>query len=374
MAKLNTIQNLLDSFLKTKNEEKTEFWDGYMENSNKGQNEAVEFTRELSKIIFSVEENKTAIKKTEKDNDYQKLIKEIEKDELFEQAIFKHKPVLNLFLKIAAVILPVFISISTYLFIQNKQLKETSEEILSTPKGARSKIHLEDGTIVWLNAESELKYPSTFKGKKERIVYLTGEAYFDVKKNNKQNFIVYTSDFKIDVLGTSFNVCSYPDDYKIETTLEEGVINIQRIDEQGNLKGQNILLKPNQSITLFKDLCTTTTNNNIEERKKKNNEEHQVSKEIPLQQILVKENIDTKPYTSWKDSQLIFKSMSLNALIPKLERWYDVNITVDEENLKNIAFTGTFEKETLEQAIEALCKASHLNFKIDKDTVLLMSK
>lgn len=374
MSKKITIQTLLDSFFTIKNDARPGFWKKYLNKKTNDEKDTIEFSMELAEIFDSASEDRAIINnKSEKNSDYQKLIKDIKSDETFAQLIFKHQPFVNIFLRAAAIILPFFISISVYLFVQNKELITEAEEIISTPKGARSKIKLEDGTLVWLNADSELKYPSSFKGKDQRVVYLSGEAYFDVTKNKKQNFIVYTSDFKIDVLGTSFNVCSYPGDNKIETTLEEGIINIQRIDEKGELKGQNIMLKPNQTITLYKDL------ENKEESAKqilqnKTLSDSLLTKKKPVQHILVKENIDTKPYTSWKDSRLIFKSMALRNLVPKLERWYNVNITIDDERLNDIVYTGTFEKETLEQAIEALCKASHLNFKIEKDTVLLTSK
>lgn len=376
MSKQITIQSLLDSFFKSKNDEKAGFWNEHRKKSNNEQEGTIQFAEELSGILLSAEENKSGITKVEKDNDYQKLIKNIEKDELFEQSIFKHQPLYTVFLKIAAIILPVFISISAYLFIQNKNLSVTAEEIVSTPKGARSEIQLEDGTTVWLNADSELKYPSSFKGAKKRVVYLSGEAYFDVTKNKKQNFIVYTSDFKIDVLGTSFNVCSYPGDDKVETTLEKGLINIQRIDDNGELKGQNILLKPNQSITLYKESNEIKKANQVAKNERAMDDSSSIlTKKKPVQQILIKEDIDTKPFTSWKDDELIFKSMAFKNLIPKLERWYDVNIIIEDEEIYDKTFTGKFEKETLEQAIEALCKTDlYLDFEINKDTVSLTLK
>lgn len=302
-----------------------------------------------------------------KDEEYQKLQKNIGRHELIAGPSNRNK--FKPWLSIAASVAVLLTLLTVYLIYNN--VTETSKPVLfneiSSPKGSKSKIVLEDGTSVWLNAESTLKYPTKFNDD-SRKVCLTGEAYFDVKKDTKRPFIVRTGDIKINVLGTSFNVKNYPEDEVIETILETGVLNIRQKTKNGNDPYKQITLKPNQKLILHKsnlDANLVVSSKPFAE----NNGLNPSKPAIPKKRPKLYKNIETEPYTAWKDHRLIFNEENLESLAKRLERWYDVNIIIKDEPAKYKTLTGVFEKETVEQAISAICLTTELNFSIDKDTI-----
>lgn len=179
---------------------------------------------------------------------------------------------------------------------------------LSTPKGGQYQITLPDGTKVWLNALSTLKFPSNFAKSKQRKVELIGEAYFEVtKKSALSPFIVISQEQEVKVLGTHFNVNSYPDEKNIKTTLLEGVVQVT------SLKNQSLssTLKPGMQSTLS-------------------------SKEIVLQKLN-----DPESVISWQSGYFTFDREHLDEIMRKVSRWYDVNIVYKEESIKTLPFSGT---------------------------------
>ncbi len=241
-------------------------------------------------------------------------------------------------------------------------------EILA-PKGSRAQVTLEDGTKIWLNADSKLKYPSRFAAY-ERKVFLTGEGYFDVAKENDRPFVLMTTDVRINVLGTAFNVKSYPDDSFIETTLESGSLAITPLKSVKNaISQQQIVLEPKQKVVLYKD--DGVVQEKIQPSQSKTTEtmeEAPLMKVNSIKEAVLVENVDTDVYISWKDEKLVFRSEQLDEIVKKLERWYDVNITLDEE-LKERVYSGTFQDETIEQALDAICITSNLKYNIEKNNV-----
>jgi len=227
------------------------------------------------------------------------------------------------------------------------------------PIGSKSIINLPDGTKIWLNAETTLKYPEKFTGKNHEVS-LDGEAFFNVAKDEKRPFTVKTSDLDITALGTTFNVKSYSDEGTIETTLVTGSLCVKKEDVTGNI--QRMILKPKQRLTLVKKegkilVDYVDTEEEKEEEPSKVKEEKTIVKKIEAtrrEKIYLAENVDTEIYTSWKDHKLIFKNETFESLTVKLERWYNVKISIDGEKLKKYRFTGTFENETIEQALKAL--------------------
>ncbi|NMB50407.1 MAG: FecR family protein, partial [Bacteroidales bacterium] len=129
-------------------------------------------------------------------------------------------------------------------FVQ-KPTREIATNTLYVPAGQRAQLTLEDGTTVWLNAQSMLTYPSHFAGK-ERKVTLTGEAFFDVAKNSRKPFIVESQDIRVEVLGTQFNVYNYPDAGYFQASLVEGSV---KISWNGN-ESDHVMLKPSQELVL----------------------------------------------------------------------------------------------------------------------------
>lgn len=173
---------------------------------------------------------------------------------------------------------------------------------LSVPRGNDFYVVLDDGTKVWLNAESELRYPQTFTGTK-RVVQLVGEAYFEVAKDKNKPFIVETPAERIEVLGTHFNVNSYPKESKSMVTLVEGKVEVSI----GRQRGQ-VLIPGQQAV-------------------------------VQRQQLRVREvNIDE--YIAWKNKEFMFNDESLVHAVSRIGRWYDLKIEVDP-SLKDIYLWGS---------------------------------
>jgi ferric-dicitrate binding protein FerR (iron transport regulator) len=226
---------------------------------------------------------------------------------------------------------------------------------VSTRPGSRTKLALPDGSEVWLNAGSKLSYSQPF-GITDRIVTLTGEAFFDVVKTTKP-FIIHTEGVQIKVLGTAFNVRSFPAEKKIETSLVRGRVEIT-LDKSPEKK---YVLKPNEKLTL-----------NIEENKPAL---HAAKSQLPLAVISRLQYIDSNTIaeTSWVENKLVFVDESFEEVARKMERWYGVSINFKNEKVKAERFTGVFEKETAGQALQAIQIALPFRFTI-KDTEITITQ
>ncbi len=179
---------------------------------------------------------------------------------------------------------------------------------LIIPYGSRSTLTLADGTKVWLNAGSRLVYPSKFVDK-TREVYLVGEAFFHVTKNEALPFVVKTSNLSVKVLGTQFNISAYPDDNTIQTVLAEGSVEV--IKNKGSLFEKSILLKPGQMALL----------------NKKENEARVY-------------NVDAEYYTLWTEGVFSFSNTDLNRIIKKLERYYNIRFQYADPMDGSIKISG----------------------------------
>jgi ferric-dicitrate binding protein FerR (iron transport regulator) len=193
-----------------------------------------------------------------------------------------------------------------------------------TPKGRRTMITLDDGTHVWMNADSKLTYPKKFEGA-TREVFLQGEAFFDVTENVHKPFVVQTSSIRVRVLGTAFNVRSYEHDDQVKTTLVRGKV---VIEPAGDSTRQVTLLPQQQAV--------------YEKQSKK---------------IILENQVDTDRFTSWREGRLLFEDQPLSAIVEELERWYNVNITVEDQGSLGCRFSAKVNNKTLEEVLE-LFKAS----------------
>lgn len=232
----------------------------------------------------------------------------------------------------------------TNLNYSNKEKEKIPERLvynkLTIPFGKVFQIVLSDGTKVHLNAGSSLRYPVHFIKGKNRMVFLEGEAYFDVEKNPKQPFIVNTDNMNIEVLGTKFNVSSYPEDSSINTVLVEGSVSIGSSDTL-NL-AQNILLKPG----------------NKADWKKQNGK------------VNIKP-VDTAIYTAWIDGKIVFEHMKFENILKKLERHYNVSINNTNTTLSRETFTASFDIETIEQVLTSFSKNYQFNFEIKENHITI---
>jgi transmembrane sensor len=246
-------------------------------------------------------------------------------------------------------------------------LKSRTTEI-TAPLGAKSIIKLPDGTTVWLNAGSKLTYNQDFD-KSERMIQLVGEAYFKVATNKAKPFVVKTSGILVRALGTRFNVKAYPEEKTITTILEEGKIDVQVLNDKKQNK--QIVLTPNQKVVYYKK-SNDFENNVAPKSSATNTHRSNVSSEAPEEKELeVAQNINTELYTSWKDARWIIEAMPLVTLAPMLERRFNMRIKFDQDDLKNYNFTGTIEKETIEQILAAMKFTAPIDYEIQKDTILL---
>ena len=277
-------------------------------------------------------------------------------------------PILYWIPRVAAVFfLGVAVTLAVSYFIINPIQSELTYHEINTPPGAKSKITLPDGSTIWLNAGSNLKYSNQF-GKKKREVQLTGEAFFEVEANPSKMFLVNTSELKIKAYGTAFNVKSYPEEGTIETTLIEGSIGVTRTSFQ-NKKNDEVMLEPNQRVVYYRKTKSTKTI----ETEVETDAPIPVTPKREVQKLtyLISKGIDTKEYTSWRDGTLFITSETLNDIAVKLERKYDVKIHFGNEDLRKLKFTGTFENETVEQVIEAIGNAAHINYEIEDRDIWL---
>lgn len=220
-------------------------------------------------------------------------------------------------------------------------------EVVARP-GSRSKLVLPDGTQVWLNAESRITYQHNFNTD-QREVNLEGEAFFDVTHNASRPFIVHTSGIDVKVLGTAFNVKSYAADATIETTLLRGSIEVVKKNDPTAPK---VILRPHEKLVFNKEDLNA-------------DKDMMSSKPVSADALPQRPGISVtmlpqhKPdsiikETSWMYNKLNFDGDSFEELAAKMERWYDVKITIHTEKLKRSRLKGSFETETIRQALEAL--------------------
>jgi ferric-dicitrate binding protein FerR (iron transport regulator) len=221
-----------------------------------------------------------------------------------------------------------------------------SEEILARA-GTRTKLLLPDGTQVWLNSNSRLKYTGDFNSK-NREVGLEGEAYFDVAKQMRLPFIVHTGTIDIKVLGTSFAVKSYPQDETIEATLLKGAIEVSRKDVTGTPR---VILRPNEKLVFSKHL--TALNQPVAFPVTPGTHPSAVP-DMAVGTIRHDIPDSDKVETAWMYNRLVFDGDNFKELTDKMERWYNVRITIRDTSLNNYHFGGIFENETLEEAFKEL--------------------
>jgi transmembrane sensor len=235
---------------------------------------------------------------------------------------------------------------------------------ISTPLGARSMIKMPDSTQIWLNAGTTITYSQDY-AQETRTLYLNGEAYFKVAKDNLHPFIVNTQGIVVRALGTRFNVKAYPEEKTISATLEEGKIDIKILGMAD--KYERALLNPKDKLIYNKE--TKKTEKYVESSDKKVNPEG--TSQVKPKDINILSNVRTELYTSWKDPRWIIYREPLSTLVPMLERRFNLKIIFVDELLKNYKFTGTIENETVDQILSALRLTAPLDYQINKDTVRL---
>ncbi|WP_162623227.1 FecR family protein [Confluentibacter sediminis] len=184
---------------------------------------------------------------------------------------------------------------------------------LTVPYGKRFEVKLSDGTKVYLNAGTSLKYPVKFIGGNKRQVFLTGEAFFDVAHDVTHPFIVNMENLNVEVLGTEFNVSAYSEDLTTDVVLIKGSVNLYT---NGKTLNEGLRIEPGIKGALNRKLGSITS-----------------------------EAVDTSIYTSWMEGDLVFRNMSFENIVKKLERYYNMKIIIVNKQLNNEIFNATFKDE-----------------------------
>ncbi|NJK85966.1 MAG: FecR family protein [Bacteroidales bacterium] len=210
--------------------------------------------------------------------------------------------------------------------------KSVTESI--APLGQKSQIILSDGSKVFLNSGSILRYDNHF-GKRNREIELSGEAYFEVAKNKKIPFVITTSGIEIKVLGTKFNVMAYADEPEIITKVTEGIVKLTDLKTGNN---ENIVASQSASFS-------------------------KINREITLSNFT---NIND---LSWKDNSLHFDNENFEQVIKKLERWYNVSIKLEGKDSIDDRFTLTIKDESLREVLDLIKHTTPLEYKISGENV-----
>ncbi|MEO5682494.1 MAG: FecR domain-containing protein [Chitinophagaceae bacterium] len=243
----------------------------------------------------------------------------------------------------------------------NSAKQGTASNSISTKPGSKSKIVLPDGTQVWLNADSKIEYNGNLSGK-YREVSLSGEAYFDVVKDKSRPFIIHTNTIQIKVLGTAFNVRSYPADKTTETALIRGSVEVT-LNAQPDKK---VILKPNEKVVVVNATAEKSNQGGTNAPKAALPEETMVVGNVHL------DKKDQEVYeTMWVKNKLAFDEAPFDNMIAEIERWYNVVIVVKNKNLSTGTYTFTFENKTLDEVLEGLQFSAHFQYQLKNGVVTI---
>ena len=211
---------------------------------------------------------------------------------------------------------------------------------LTTPVGGEYSLVLSDGTKVFLNADSELKYPVEFSDGK-RIVDLKGEAYFEVHKDSLRPFIVRMNGAEVTVLGTSFNVNTYGDDGQIYTTLVNGAVRVSSVKN-----GQAEVLKPGMQSVM----------------------------DVQSGQLTVRE-VDVEPYVAWREGRFVFRAMTLDLIMRQLQRWYDFEVFYQNPELKDYEFRGVIKRDMdLDKVLSVIKVTTNVDFEVKGKVITIIKR
>ncbi|WEK35166.1 MAG: FecR domain-containing protein [Candidatus Pseudobacter hemicellulosilyticus] len=227
---------------------------------------------------------------------------------------------------------------------------------MSTPKGRQFNLQLPDGTKVWLNAASSLRFPTVFSGK-ERRVEITGEAYFEVVQNAKQPFLVSVDGgAAVEVLGTSFNVNAYDNEASINTTLLEGRVRVtktgsQKAKDASSANDPSVILQPGQQAQLFTDRATQPGQ--------------------PPNRPIAVVTVNVEKTMAWKNGLFNFEGEGLRDVMRQLERWYDIEV-VYERGVPDITFGGEITRGVSLQGLLSGLEGSEVHFRIEGRKLIVL--
>ena len=242
----------------------------------------------------------------------------------------------TLWMRIAAIIIVVFgLGWGSNMILDSFNVPKQLVHKLEVPKGQRSKLALADGTEVWLNSDSKLDF-SFDDDKKQRVVTLSGEAFFNVSRDEEKPFIVNVKGQSLKVLGTVFNVRSYENEENVYTTLEEGSVEVKAA-------GRTVVIEPNQQLIYSR-----------------------ISNRLSLKKV------ETSYYTVWRDGRYIFDNEDFETLMAMVERWYDVEFIYPKKFFQNIHYSGVIKRtKPVDHVLKLINHTTPISYQIDGDRIII---
>ncbi|SDL35773.1 FecR family protein [Pedobacter sp. ok626] len=230
----------------------------------------------------------------------------------------------------------IMLVLSTFFYVNTKLKNENHNPTLAykevkTLKGQKLSVSLPDGTIVWMNAESILRFPVSFKGHLRELEF-SGEAYFNVAKDRSKPFVIHTAKTKVQVLGTRFNLRALVAETATSVVVEEG-----KVQFSGNSGKQQQILTANNRGVFGTDASGAFS--------------------------MKTELVHAGKYTAWKNNELLFDNLTMDEVAQVLERWYNVKITINRPELRKERYTGSFNNPALSQVLESMGFAVKFNYK-----------
>lgn len=327
--------DLLEEWLDQNNENRRilhsvdQIWKASSEQSQENFLKELNLEKDWSRISQRIEENNSV--------DRRKRVQKFRR-------LRKRQQIISNLLKVAALVLVAFSSVFLTLRYAQPEPESTVYEPvfkeISTKPGERANIDLGDGTKVFLNADSKLTVPDTFSAH-QRVVELSGQAFFDVKPDKRRPFYIKTKNAVIEVVGTSFDVKSYMDDLDVQVVVQEGTVELKKADDED----QALLITQGYLGSLSSDAGWLST--------------EQVD--------------DLDVYTGWRDGRLIFKNTPFEEVLAHIERWYDVNIKLELSNdsLLEKEFTADLKTRSVADVFDVVSMSMNIEYDLNesKDTV-----
>jgi transmembrane sensor len=218
--------------------------------------------------------------------------------------------------------------------VQTRRRSHIQYNEIEIPRGGEYQLTLSDGTKVWLNSETTIKFPVVFSSNSREVYLLNGEAYFDVTENKNSPFIVHTSKMDVNVLGTSFNVRAYSDEKETTTTLVSGKVQVREADSKAEYT-----ITPNEQASL--------TGSGMNIRK-----------------------VDVNRYIAWKNGRIFFEGNTLEEIFNDLGRWYDIEVDFEDSAASDLRFSVDVERyDNLSEILEILELTQKVEFKVVENTL-----
>lgn len=322
---------------------------------------------ELFKKAWSDPQDLSELAKENKENDWKQISTVINNSDQISasgRTLLFHS---RSWLRIAGVILLLIATALGYFAGRNHTRQSlsiggTSYHEIIVPAGEKSNLTLSDGTRIWINAGSKIKFPNQFNNE-SRDIWLDGEAYFEVTRDKIRPFLVHTSDLDVRVHGTKFNLKAYDSEDIIEATLVEGLVSLETRNILGTKK-EKVFLKPNHKAIYVKKKNAVASSEVMRE----------ITVPLMPKKIIITNPIVVEPSLSWREGKLVFMDESFENICINLERRYGVTIKIENDRIKKVRYTGVLKNISIEQALKAIQLTADFDFSINDHMVIISQR